>query len=111
MLQCRAFVLFIFLLEVLIATDSFSQSFSMRGKVTWTSGTPAIGMEVQLQQKQNRQVLASTYTNDKGLYAFFDINAPPHEFLIVISDRNRVLQQETLSGSGANSVIPDIIIE
>jgi len=109
MQQCKTFLLFILVFVVLMSTDALAQSSSLRGKVRWVTGAPAIGLEIKLQQ--NDKVLAITYTNESGLYAFFNINTPLHGLLVIVSDSFRVLKEERITEVGPNGKLQDIAIE
>lgn len=105
----KIFFLAAIFLGILIAADALCQNSSLRGKVVWASGAPAVGLEIKL--NQNNRVIATTYTNDRGLYAFFNINIPSDEMVIVVADRNRILKEQPLSDNGSTSIIPDIVLE
>jgi len=77
--------------------------------VIWVTGAPAIGLEIKLQQ--NDRVLAITYTNERGLYGFFNINTPLHELVVIVSDSYRVLKEERITEVGFNGELPEIAIE
>ena len=109
MLKYKGVLLFILVIGLLLFTDALAQSPSLRGKVRWVTGAPAIGLEVKIQQ--NNRVVAITYTNERGLYAFFNINTPLHGVVVIVSDSYRVLKEKRITGDGSNEKIPDIVIE
>lgn len=109
MQKCKGVLLFILVIGLLLSTNALAQSPSVRGKVTWVTGSPAVGLEVKIQK--NNRVVAVTYTNAKGLYAFFNINTPLAGLVIVVSDGYRVLKEKRITGNGPNEKISDIVIE
>ena len=80
-----------------------------RGRVQWANGVPAIGLEVKIVQGSHE--LAKTFTNEKGLYAFFSLQQPLVNFSIIVSDRNRVLGRTEVSRVGADGRVADIIVQ
>ncbi len=82
---------------------------SCRGRVQWANGVPAIGLEVKI--VQGSRELAKTFTNEKGLYAFFSLQQPLVNFSIIVSDRNRVLGRTEVSRVGADGRVADIIVQ
>lgn len=109
MQKCITVLLIVFITGVLCSADALAQPSSLRGKVRWITGAPAIGMEVKIQR--NKRVMAVTYTNDRGLYAFFNINPPFHGIVVVVSDSYRVLKEKHITDIGPNGELPDITIE
>lgn len=93
---------------VLLSTNAWCQNMILRGKVVWNSGAPAIGLEIQL--RQNNRLLATTFTNESGRYAFFNINQSLHEFMVVVSDRKQILKQVQQITYPSDGIIPDITI-
>ncbi|MHB8808714.1 MAG: hypothetical protein ACYC9M_01705 [Desulfobulbaceae bacterium] len=109
MLRYTVLFLLVFAIAVFFATDAMAQDSPLRGKVIWASGAPAIGLEVKVQV--NSSVLATAFTNENGLYAFFESSLPRRDFTIVIADRNRVLKEVTVAGPEGDGTIPVIILE
>jgi len=105
----KRILLIILVVGSLLPAKVSAQSSNIRGKVKWITGSPAIGLEVKLQQ--NNRVIAITSTNERGLYAFFNINVPLQEFSVIVSDSYRILKEQQITGSGPNKKLPDITIE
>ena len=76
MQKYMAFLIVVFMIVFLWLADALAQSSGLRGKVRWITGAPAVGVEVKIMQ--NERMVAITYTNDRGLYAFFNIKKPFH---------------------------------
>lgn len=108
MKKCKATLLFVLVCGFLLSTVALSQPSNFRGKLTWATGAPAIGLEIKLQQNGN--VLGITYTNERGLYAFFNINAPRNGLVIIVSDSYRVLKEVSITGIEPNGELPDIAL-
>ena len=109
MLRYTFFFLLVCAIGILCATDAMVQESQLRGKVVWASGTPAIGLEVKVQA--NNRVLATAFTNENGLYAFFESTLPRREFTIVVADRNRILKEVRVAAPEGDGAIPVITLE
>jgi hypothetical protein len=96
-------------LTVGLGSVAHARTMSLFGKISWATGAPVIGLEVKL-AGDNRE-LAKTFTNDNGMYAFFDLPKPLQNVVITVSDRAGVLKQVHVEAPDPGGRVADIVIE
>ena len=79
------------------------------GIVKWSTGSPAIGLEVKL--VRNGVVAARAYTNQAGRYAFFGIAGQPSDYLVMVYYQDRVLAESKLPALTIGSQAPDMTVQ
>ena len=98
-------VLLLTLLAVLPINAQAREIF-VHGKIRWVSNTPAEGMRVEL--VKNGKVAASSLTNARGVYVFYDLPGQPGHYVLRVKDRGEILTEQALPDVDRGSRIADI---
>ena len=85
------------------------------GEIKWTTNSPAIGMKVNLiknaTENDTARVVKSSYTNETGRFAFFNIEGQPSEYSIQIySGEVEKTEQMRIPVINIGRKVPTIII-
>lgn len=104
-----AAAIFLLSTSLLLAQPRSQPQLFIAGTVKWISGVPATGLQVKLVRAG--RVMATTYTNSAGRYAFFRIQGRPAEYSLQVYGRNALLKELRLPNLPAGSWVPDVVVE
>jgi len=89
--------------------DIQSQSLFAWGNVRWSTGSPAIGVEVKL-MLHNGEMKSHMYTDQTGSYAFFGIDGQPSDHYVMVLSGGSLLKTQMLYGVFRSGRIPMITL-
>lgn len=96
-------------LLLLATAQAWSQSGPfLFGTVRWHSGPPAHGLEVQL--LRGTQMMAATFTDQEGFYAFANLPGQPGEYRILVRSARGVLAEMPVPPVPPGGVVPPITL-
>lgn len=93
-------------------TEISAQTLFLRGKVLWSNDSSGVtGLKVQLQK--DSATISDVFTNEKGLFAFFDIKEipDPSHCIITIYSHNKLIKEIKLGEIRIGERIRDIYID
>jgi hypothetical protein len=104
-LALLTFILSIFATNVLGQSQLF-----VWGDVRWSTGYPAIGLEVRLIRNSTNAIVRRSYTNPAGRYAFYGIAGRPSDYSLHVYTGNSMRGGIRVPNLPIGGKVRDIIV-
>lgn len=81
------------------------------GNVKWSTGYPAVGLEVRLIKTDSHNIAGRAYTNQSGRFSFYGVEDQPSDYSLQVCVGDTIRGETTLTALPIGGQSPDITIK